>query len=295
MTSKKELIKKLAFYTGFLCMFINLRCADNPAFEIIYFSNLNGNIEACDCYDEKLGGLHHINSVIENLKRHNPNLIVIDGGDTFNTYPFIELDQAILDAYKIIKPDIWVPGEQEFIEGNSFLKNAISALPSSFITGNISLKDTSTSSQKKFNFQNKKIVITSYIQPEILEVFNPNLNVTYEPSKLDKIVENLESDNFNILVFHADEMELQKQVNLISKFDLLLTSHQQSVNIDLQSKPAVIGGGADGEYMVHISLQRNAKDFKISASKINVTQSTNPDQRIADIISAYRKEIGFTD
>ena len=45
---------------------------------------------------------------IKSYSEENPDIIVIDGGDTFNYYPFEALNTAIASSYKIISPDIWV-------------------------------------------------------------------------------------------------------------------------------------------------------------------------------------------
>lgn len=263
-------------------------CSDKKSFEILYFSNLNGNIEACDCYEPRLGGLHQIKAVVDKLAKENPQLILIDGGDTFNTYPFIELDQAVADAYAIIRPDIWVPGEQEFIEGESFLKR----LNTTFLSGNLTVPGLLTEPFKEYVFNNKKIEITSYIQPEIFKAFDPKPKLSF---KMPDSLNNSGQDKFKILIFHGDEIGFMKQQEMISAFDLVLTAHQQSDVINLETDPVVIGGGADGEFLMHIILQDNDSGFKISASKINIEQADNPNQKIAEIITDYRQKIGLTD
>jgi 2',3'-cyclic-nucleotide 2'-phosphodiesterase (5'-nucleotidase family) len=283
--------KNLKYYSAFTGMLLVFGCTTDKSFEILYFSNLNGNIEACHCYDVMLGGLHQIKPVVDKLRKENPNLILIDGGDTFNTYSFIELDQAIADAYKLIKPDIWVPGEQEFIEGKPFFKNLVDSMETTLLAGNIEINDLPLQKTKTYTFQNKKIIITSYIQPDVYEGMDSTLQITVN----DKPNEKLNSEYFKVLIFHGDEAELNRQDKLVSAFDLVLSAHQQSPDIDLDSDTPVIGGGADGEFLVHIILQNNKSGFKISASKINIEQSDNPDKQIAKIISEYRDKIGLTD
>ena len=275
--------------------FLLIKCSTGGKFEIIYLSNLNGNIEACDCYEVRLGGLHHIKPIIDDLRKKNQNLVVIDGGDTFNTYPFMELDSAVYESYKLIKPDIWVPAEQEFIEGAGFLSKVFNQVGSTFITGNIQFKNLKTVAQKEYVYKNKKVTFTSFVQPAL---FDPKLRDQYVLNKSDELIgisEALNPDNFNILIFHGDQIEFENQTQLISKFDLILSAHQQSDQIDLESDPPVIGGGADGEFLAHIILQENGSGFKISASKINVEQGNNPDKKISEIISEYRQKIGLTE
>jgi len=292
MNTKKRLLNTYLFLTGILCFVCTLSCSKDKSFEILFYSNLNGNIEACDCYETMLGGLHQIKPVVDKLREENPDLIVIDGGDTFNTYSFIELDQAIFDAYKIIKPDIWVPGEQEFIEGEEFFRALTDHFNSSFLTGNININNRTILSKKEYVFQDKKIVITSFIQPDVFMGADPMPDITI---KNDNLLKNITPEFFNILIFHGNEKEMDKQKDLIQGFDLVLTSHEQSGIIDLQGEIPIIDGGSDGEFLVHIILQENDSGFKISASKINIEQSDTPNQEIAKIISDYRNKVGFTD
>jgi len=285
------LFKNLKYYFAFTSLLLVFGCSADKSFEILYYSNLNGNIEACHCYDVMLGGLHQIKPVVDKLRKENPNLILIDGGDTFNTYSFIELDQAIAEAYKLIKPDIWIPGEQEFIEGMPFFKNLLHSMGTTLLAGNIMIDGLPVQKAKTYTFQNKKIIITSYIQPDVYKGMDSTLQITVH----DAAHEKMNSDYFKILIFHGDQAELNRQDKLVSTFDLVLTAHQQSPDIDLDSDTPVIGGGADGEFLVHIILQDNKSGFKISASKINIEQSDNPDKQIAKIISEYRDKIGLTD
>jgi 2',3'-cyclic-nucleotide 2'-phosphodiesterase (5'-nucleotidase family) len=294
MTMRVLTVKNSSRYIAIiLCIYLLFTgCSTKKSFEILYFSNLNGNIEACECYEPRLGGLHQIKAVVDKLRKENPGVILIDGGDTFNTYPFIELDQAVAAAYNILQPDIWIPGDQEFIEGENFLLNLSKDLKTNFLSGNLVQKGLTTESVKEYAFNNKKIRITSYIQLQVYKGIDPKPDISV---KKNAITDKVDPDYYNILVFHGDEIAFAEQQNLISAYDLVLTAHQQSEIINLESDPAVIGGGADGEFLMHIILQENDSGFKISASKINIEQGENPDQQIVKIINDYRQKIGLTD
>ena len=288
-------MKNLLIVALLLSNFLLINCSTNDKYEIVYFSNLNGNVEACDCSEIRLGGLHHIKKIIDNLRSENKNLVVVDGGDTFNTYSFIELDSAVYESYKLIKPDIWVPAEQEFIEGFDFFNNVINQVPSTYITGNVQYKNLHTIYQKEYSYKYRKITFTSFIQPKLFQTELRENYVVNDFGRIKKISEELGPGNFDILIFHGDEIEFEKQKDLIQKFDLVLSAHQQSDEFDLESDPPVIGGGADGEFLAHIILQENSSGFKINASKINVEQDENPDKEISEIISEYRHKIGLND
>jgi 2',3'-cyclic-nucleotide 2'-phosphodiesterase (5'-nucleotidase family) len=269
-----------------------LGCSSKDSFEILYYSNLNGNIEACECYDVMLGGLDQMKPLVDDMRSKNPDLVLIDGGDTFNSYPFIELNQAILDAYKLVIPDIWIPGEYEFIEGKEFFSKVTKSMDTVFLTGNIAIDGFPTQASKKYNFKDKTIMITSYIQPDLILQREPDLDISV---KKESLIKNIEANDFTILVFHGDETSLANEQDITSEFDLLLLSHQQDPGIDLNREPMVIGGGADGEFLMHILLQENDSGFKISASKINIEQTDSPNKEIVKIISDYRTKIGLND
>jgi 2',3'-cyclic-nucleotide 2'-phosphodiesterase (5'-nucleotidase family) len=258
-----------------------------PIFEIIYLANINGNIENCHCGEPSLGGLDRIFTIVKKQRALNPNLVVIDGGDTFNPYSFIELNRVILKAYQIIKPDIWVLSEQELTEGKDLLIKALKKQKSKIVLSNYKIKNIPSEEYQKYTIEKNSVVkIYSYVQPSLfskledLEFNNP-----------DNLFKDLDMRSFNILVFHGEEDALLKTMPEFENFDLILTAHQQSNKIVLNSRPAIIGSGADGENIVHIRLHKSKGTINISAEQIPIGLEIEPDTEIRKWVEEYKNNL----
>ncbi len=255
-----------------------------PIFEIIYLANINGNIENCHCGEPSLGGLERIFTLIKKQRALNPNLVVIDGGDTFNPYSFIELNRAVLKAYQIIKPDIWVLSEQELVEGKDLLIKALKTQKSKIVLSNYTIKNIPSEKYQNYAIEkNSAVKIYSYVQPSLfselkgLKFKNPDI-----------LFKDLDERSFNILVFHGEEDALVKIMPEFEDFDLILTAHQQSNKIVLNSRPAIIGAGTDGENIIHISLHKSKGKIKINVGQIPIGLKIEPDTEIRKWVEEYK-------
>lgn len=258
-----------------------------PLFELIYFANLNGAIENCNCGDPPLGGLDRIATLIKQFRKNNSDLIVIDGGDTFNTYPFKELNKAVVQSYTILQPDIWILSEQELIEGGAFLANSAKNVAAKIISSNYKIKNIPSKRSANFALGEKKNVgIYSFLQ---IGIFNgKSEHSEIEAISFQHSLKNLKNQDFNILVFHGETEELTQKKQLFSSFDLILTAHQQTAYMDIGSKPAIIGAGTDGENIVHISLHKSGNRIIIKAERIPIGLEIESDPKINKFISDYK-------
>ncbi|KAA3617429.1 MAG: hypothetical protein D8M58_02365 [Calditrichaeota bacterium] len=267
---------------------------ENPFFEVLYFANLNGNIENCNCGDPPLGGLDRIATIIEKQRSKNPELIVIDGGDTFNTYPFIELDKAIVEAYQIIKPDIWVLSEQELIEGTSFLAKISKNNLGEHVSSNYRIKQLPESNSKKpLIAGNTNITFNSFLSPKIVRDYANQID--NNSGLFFQNLKTLKESDFNILLLHGEESDLVDYTTKFKIFDLILMAHEQSDVINLNAKPAIIGSGADGENIIYISLHKSNNKIIINAARISVGLEIEPHPAIVPIITKYKESINQRD
>lgn len=260
---------------------------ENSTVEILYLANINGNIEACHCGEIMLGGLQNTAAIIDSFRTENPAIIVIDGGDTFNYYSFSELNTAIANSYNIIKPNLWVIGEQDFVEGFPFLHKNFSSSHIELLAGNYELEGLKTIPVKEYSITDIDISITSYLQPGLMQ----NDQYTNAPNQLNTLLNSLDNSVYNILVMHSDSDEYSKHREVFSKFDLILTAHQQGANIDIDSKPVIIDGFSDGENLINIKINRSQNIFSVKAEIIPVIINKYPNKEIEKLISEYKKTL----
>lgn len=261
--------------------------AISPQAELLFIANLNGNIEACHCGEIMLGGLQNMAVLVDSFRTENPDIILIDGGDTFNYYAFPALNNAIAASYSIIKPDLWIIAEQDFIEGFTFLRKFVNNSELNLLSGNYEISNLKSIAQKKYVFQDLAVSITSYVQPELFE----NRYTQNKAEQFKSLVDSLVATEFNILILHADSDEYNKHKHLFSKFDLILTAHQQSANINLQSKPAFIDGHSDGEILLYIQIFKNENGYLIKNNIRPIHVSDTPDKKIEKLVADYKKTL----
>lgn len=281
----------MRFFIVFLFLTIFLTVCSNEknitpgkAFHILYISNLNGAIESCECGDPPLGGLSKIAAVVNDYRKKYKNVVFVDGGDAFNSYPYKQLNTAVADAFKIIQPDIWAIAEQEFVDGYDFFESQISKSNIRFLAGNYTVKNLLFSKEYSVDTGTDKIVFKSYLQPELVK----------DELKADKIqfqgisgIEDVRDDVFNILLFHGTEKDYLLKKNILKKYNLILLAHQAVPIFDPDAKPAVFGGLFDGEKILHISLHKSGSGFKINAGFIEIFQSIESDPAVEKIVEDY--------
>lgn len=281
----------LIFFTGCSKNYENIHVPDDGSIlDILYMSNMNGSIENCECGEPPLGGLAKTASVIEAWRAQKDNVIVVDGGDTFNSYPFIELNQAIIDAYKIIKPDIWALAEQEFIEGFDFLNKALTGNDIQILATNYSLKVKTVKSFKRNLSDSVAAVFYSYLSPDVMPQNAVESGSVTFTSTLD-IYRDINKKDLNILLFHGDLKKFDQLKNNFSGFDIILLAHQVIPVYEPDSQPFLMGGLFDGEKIIHISLHKKDSGFKISGEFIDIVQEIQSNTHIENLVNTFNQKL----
>ena len=65
---------------------LTILSAQEPLY-IAYTANLNGNIELCRCKPDEMGSIAQLSGMIDSLKNKHPELLLLDNGDFYKTYP----------------------------------------------------------------------------------------------------------------------------------------------------------------------------------------------------------------
>jgi len=264
-----------------------------PVAEILFISNLNGNIEYCNCPSKNTGGLNHLATIVYNYRKKNPAVIFIDGGDFFNPYPFAELNSSVAEIYNQLHPDILVPGDQEFLNADYSepFKNLdeLTLLASNWSMG--SQKWPAVISRQ--SAAGDRISFLSYLHPDAFEFIEKPAGLKFDQQFFLSEYKSLHNGNknINIAVFHGPEERLTEFTGQFKKFDIILLAHNQSYRSDLNSHPVIIGGGSDGDSIIHIQVYRNDRRISVKTNKIAVTIDIPEVQEITDIIEQFKLNI----
>ena len=106
---------------------------------ILYTANINATYKNCACGSNPLGGIDRIKTYIDDFRMNNTNTIVIDGGNFFNSYPFIELNNKVFKSLSLLNYNLLAPGIHLFFENNNLYDQYSKKYYNSLINSNSNL------------------------------------------------------------------------------------------------------------------------------------------------------------
>lgn len=261
---------------------------DSVALELLFYANLNGNVENCHCGDPPLGGLSRIVTLVREKKKEIPDILFIDGGDYLNTYPFAELNRCIIKSYTYFPPDIITLGDQEFIEGLPFLNHFLRNHEKQILVTNIELKSfDSLSPIKTIEQGGRKIKVLAYLDPDAFMFIEQNKAIRFDESLFKKHYNQLDGHDINLLIFHGPQKKMQQVRENYPKFTIILHAHEQSKIHDPSRAPFVVGGGADGEFINHIRILETGGNRTITVKHLPIHLKIQADSVIEEFIDQY--------
>ncbi|MGD9898495.1 MAG: hypothetical protein AB7T22_05120 [Calditrichaceae bacterium] len=292
-------MKRFLLIFFLLIQFYSCYCADKTEsfdnsdiiFELLYISNLNGSLENCGCGVPPLGGVDRIASVINQQRSENPQLF-IDGGDFLNTYPFHLLNSSVVDGYKYLRPDGMILGDQEFVEGPVFLNKLTQDFKNSIIASNYGIKGMKLKEDLGFKSPSgERIRLFAYLDPVSFDFIQADSSVYFDMKKFDSLYQSISPEEISGVIYHGTSGGLESFLHKYSGFDLILSSHEQSLNYNSNSSPAVISGGADGKSLINIQVLKTETNIKVMVSHIQIGLEIAPDPAVSDIIYKYKNNL----
>ena len=249
---------------------------------LIYTSNINAALQNCACGPNPLGGVGRVKQVIDQIKREKERVIVIDGGDYFNSYPYRPLNQVMLESLDIINFDLMVPGEQEFIEGKDFFNKFFEKNRDKIILTN---QISDFRHKKIFKRENFDLNIYAFLSPAVFDyIQKPDFLCLSEDLSIE---DPLSSDrNFDILVLHGTKEEAQKIISKHPGFEVILLAHDQRRGTWNVEGTTIVGNGKDSEYISLIELKSGNKK-KIEVRLIEINESISENTEIKYLIDKF--------
>lgn len=245
--------------------------------EILFTANINAIVKNCYCGEPSLGGLARIMTLVEKERQNNPDLILIDGGDAFNPYSYPKLNQAVGTLYTQLKPNIMVPGDQEWVEGEPFLRSFAQKFKTDFLLSNAVVSTFSTRPKLKITTATgANIYLLSYLDKQAFNLISMPKNLLIDEDLFLSVYNNISDADFLIVIYHGPSRFLSEFAGTYSNSDLILAAHTQSGQIDLAKRPAIVNAGCDGEYVQRIIIDFNTKGPAIEVNAIPVTLDIEP-------------------
>ncbi|HID38662.1 MAG TPA: hypothetical protein EYP36_04000, partial [Calditrichaeota bacterium] len=225
-------------------------------------------------------------TLIEIRRAQTFPVLLIDGGDFFNPYPYYELNDAALKILNVLQPDGFLTAEQEFQEDEKLIERLFKLLP---VLGSNFKYNSYPKSELIVRLlqDHKKLVILGYLSPESFPGQLPG-KLIFSEKQFQSIYNSLEKNSIIVVAFHGSKAALDRFLTDYPKTDLVLWAHAQSRLTNISDKPAVVGGGSDGEHLILIDLIFNKKkELLIQVERIPVSKKIPPNTAVKKIIEDF--------
>ncbi len=261
--------------------------------QIVFLANVNANFENCHCGEHPLGGLDRVITVVNQWRRQNPHLLLIDGGDFLNAYPYPALNRMILHLYRLLRPDMLSLGDQELQKGNIEFQDEIFNGAFRFLNSNISVGKFPLEKEMAIRLKSHNITILSYLDPSSFLWEKPAQNVQINMASFEQSYRrSLAAKNFRIVIFHGEQDRLKAFIKTHDKVHLILLAHAQVRTSKTNSLPYILGVGTDSEYLTRISLKFNSGKFypELRVKSLPIELTIKPNSSARQIIEEFKTQ-----
>lgn len=259
-------------------------------YQILYFANINGNLENCGCGEPPLGGMDNLAYWVDTFRHKNFKTLVIAGGDILNTYPDTLLNTAVFGALKLIHPDVYAPGEQEILTGASFFQMLLKKSPFYPLTTNYILNTPRKRFKTHVTINSPPIYILSRFSDILFKKDDRNRGYDRRNALFEKYYQKLPEKAYAVLLYHGALQEFFKFIKKYPRFNLALLAHDQRLQVIKDGKTRIVLPGADGEYLIRIVLSGPSRHLKSWIQKIPVSVSPKANPVIGKLIRSYHKK-----
>ena len=243
---------------------------------VVYTGNLNGYLEPCNCQQAYLGGMTRLITAVDSLRREHPDLILLDSGDFFKSYPLPAGNWLMMEMMAYLDYEAIALGEQELVEGSKFLIRALNNISLPVLNGNLRFNSndeqqfTASTFIQRGDFQ---IGIVSLVDSASFK-FSAVERLTVIPEQiiLSEVLKKIPPTvDLLFLLYHGT---FEKAVVLAEKFpkiDVIIAGHAQIMTASNLRDQIVVQNGFDGEYLgiLEIDIQDSGYVFTNSALPID--------------------------
>ncbi|SJZ92594.1 2',3'-cyclic-nucleotide 2'-phosphodiesterase / 3'-nucleotidase [Cetobacterium ceti] len=252
--------------------------------------------------EDKDAGFAKTNTVVKSLREQNPNLVLIDIGDTVQDNSaelFNHLDtHPMVEAMNDMNYDVWVLGNHEFNFEKDFIKRNIKNFKGSVVNANIKNEEDNSNfvlPYQLFDIEGVKVAVIGIIPPHVpmWEASAPEhfkgLKFEDPAPAVERTIKDLEGQ-YDVLVGavhlgRKDEYGATGAFDLAEKFpqfSLILAGHEHAkyvteVNDTLVLEPGAYGWGVatgdvkvkkeDGKWIVKDVTAKNVETKDVEADK----------------------------
>lgn len=243
---------------------------------IAYTSNLNGNLEDCQCDNQHLGGMVQLAAAIDSLRQAYPDLILLDSGDFLNTYSIPGADSLMWRLVKQMRYDAIAIGDQEFVEGLTFFRHFALKWPLPLISANLTIPKMPANlfpAVKLFKRNGIKIAVISITPPEaFLLISVPGMRIADPMERIREELARMRADaDVLLLLYHDSYRHCRAVLQTFPQIDLIIAGHTQEKAAVRSSGRLILQPGMDGEYLGLVTIHQNDQKLTFRNRFIAVT------------------------
>ncbi|MCQ2913919.1 MAG: bifunctional metallophosphatase/5'-nucleotidase [Alphaproteobacteria bacterium] len=316
----------LLFISLFFCP---LKSYGNTNITLLHTNDLHSHLlpidekgNDCSKGENCLGGFLRLKTFIDEERKIDPNLILLDAGDRFYGSIFFTLNKEknLSPIFKELNYDVITLGNHEFDEDLSVLANFIKDTNTPTVCSNINFKTNDFLKKNVvpsiiINKNGNKIgVIGVTTQEAKLSLQKEEFDILDAKEKIKEQVENLSNQGVSIIILLSHlglnvDLEIAEQ---ISNIDVIVGGHTHNLLSNTiepndgkyplfaehedKSKTLVITSGALSRYVGKIKLEFNddGKILSFKGDTIALDDKIGNNKKIDELIGADLKEIQNT-
>ncbi len=284
-------LKKIFFWFVFFALGFQVNSFAEEI-TLVLLGQTHAMLYPCDCPIEPDGGIARRATLIQQLKKANPNLLILDSGCFFaggtmdpNTLGE-ELDKSRsivhLQAMEMMGYDAVTPGLDEFNFGREFLEETIRKTKIHFLGANIAAKEILPYTVKKFG--NVQVGIIGLVNP-LAETKAGGLSFLEPQKALKEAVAALKKEKVNIFVLMSglDEVRNQELLKNNPEINILIEGARfAKENVSVNAGPVlVLSPRWEGRRLVAVTFSADKKGFEVKkVEDLRLWDKLADDQRI---------------
>jgi len=290
----KSVCRFVFFLTVFgICVPISAQHAEGEQIHVIYTGNLNAALDDCRCEGRLVGGMTRILPLIDQLRDSLQAPALVDAGDFLSSYSYPDVNRAMLRLLKRAEYDALNLGDQEFVEGLSFLERwqrpTRRRLP--LVSANAEVQFNGDGLVAPYSIVRKGkhiIAVIGIVEKESFEFISAgDIPITSPRDRLHTLRFLASETDIQLLLYHGDKNNLPALIREHEWLDAVVVGNNQQLSEDVVNGTLIVESGTDGEQIGLLSATFNRNKWRIENRFFEITRDLETDKKAIKISAPY--------
>jgi 2',3'-cyclic-nucleotide 2'-phosphodiesterase (5'-nucleotidase family) len=266
---------------------------------IVYTGNLLAELKPCGCAkEEDQGGIERRMQYLNDIRKSNPNILLVDTGDHFKepTRQGKLKAETLMIATKRMGYDAVALGERDLVYGSKFLEDQ----PIPFISSNLMLESFPLKKVQIKKLSNGlKIAVLAVVDPDLFYLKNHvGLSIADHEQTVSRNIKGIQNSvDIIILLTH---MEKEKALKYLDKdgVDIVINGHISNETEIVDMKPTFKDGkvfvqaSPRGQKMGELQITLDQMgNFSFEQRMVKLDSSINNDPKMLKLYERYNNKV----